>query len=173
MNNGRAKDLTGQKFGRLTALYPLKRTSKDNRIIWYCKCDCGGYKKVQGKMLTNGRTISCGCANSKGEVKVREILIEANINFEEQKEYNNLKASSGNCYKFDFYLPDYNCCIEYDGIQHFETTGWQDEDGLKKTKERDRIKNQYCKDNNIRLIRIPYTDFNILDEGYILKRLEE
>lgn len=123
-------------------------------------------------MLLNGHTISCGCANSKGEVVIREILKQNNICFEEQKQYEDLKAPSGNYFKFDFYLPDYNCCIEYDGIQHFKIAGWQDEKGLLKTQKRDAIKNQYCKDNNIKLIRISYTDLEKLSSNYILNLLE-
>jgi len=42
---------------------------------------------------------------------------------------------------------------------------------LKERQEKDQIKNQYCKDNNIYLLRIPYTDYNILDEEYIMERL--
>lgn len=42
---------------------------------------------------------------------------------------------------------------------------------LQERQRRDNIKNQYCKDNNIYLIRIPYTDYNILDEEYIMERL--
>lgn len=62
---------------------------------------------------------------------------------------------------FDFYLPDYNMCIEFDGIQHFKPIEYFG--GLKtykETKRRDKIKNDYCKNNNIQLIRIKY-DKNI------------
>ena len=68
--------------------------------------------------------------------------------------------------RFDFYLPDYNCCIEYDGIQHFE--GWSNSLlNLRDNKYRDNIKEEYCKNNNIRLIRIPYTDFDKISISYL------
>jgi very-short-patch-repair endonuclease len=62
---------------------------------------------------------------------------------------------------FDFYLPELNICIEYDGIQHYKTWKGKQADlyivNLQKTKQHDLIKTNFCKDNGIRLIRIPYT----------------
>ena len=60
--------------------------------------------------------------------------------------------------KFDFYLPEYNLCIEYDGIQHFKVIGWNTQEKLNKTQEHDKIKDLYCKNNNIQLLRISYQD---------------
>lgn len=54
------KDITGQKFGRLTALYPDGYNS-DKRIMWVCKCDCGNIVRASGKNLRSGNTRSCGC----------------------------------------------------------------------------------------------------------------
>lgn len=59
--------------------------------------------------------------------------------------------------KFDFYLPDRNLCIEYDGKHHFEVTEYG-EDKLKDTIKKDTIKNEFCKSNNITLYRISYKD---------------
>ena len=55
---GRYQDITGMKFGRLTALYPIEGT---NPIKWQCKCDCGNDKVVLAQLLKNGATKSCGC----------------------------------------------------------------------------------------------------------------
>jgi very-short-patch-repair endonuclease len=60
---------------------------------------------------------------------------------------------------FDFFLPDFNCCIEYDGIQHFEIVEFFG--GEKSFNERlinDNIKNDFCEENNISLLRISYKD---------------
>ena len=63
---------------------------------------------------------------------------------------------------FDFYLSDYNTCIEYDGQQHFEPVDFSGkrenlaQQQFEKTQYHDKIKNKYCEDNNIRLLRIPY-----------------
>lgn len=54
------KDLTGQRFGRLTAIAEVGRTNNGN-AKWLCKCDCGGEKVVASFGLRSGRTQSCGC----------------------------------------------------------------------------------------------------------------
>lgn len=58
---------------------------------------------------------------------------------------------------FDFYLPTHNLCIEYDGLQHFEAVEfWGGSENLKYIQKHDQIKNNFCKINNIKLIRIKY-----------------
>ena len=60
---------------------------------------------------------------------------------------------------FDFYIPKYNLIIEYDGFHHFyPVNGGGGEEKFKLTQENDAIKNKYCKENDITLLRIPYTD---------------
>ena len=54
---------------------------------------------------------------------------------------------------FDFYLFDYNTCIEYDGEFHYKDLGFND---LESQKIKDNIKNEYCSKKNIHLLRIPY-----------------
>ena len=66
---------------------------------------------------------------------------------------------------FDFYLPNFNLCIEYDGLQHFKSVKyWGGIEGFKKLKKHDKIKNKFCKSNNIKLLRIKYTKFNKIEE---------
>lgn len=170
--NNTFKDLTGQKFGKLTAQYCLPYSTADNRAIWHCTCECGGEKDVVGKLLRQGHTVSCGCSNSKGEVKLKQILIGLKIKFEEQKTFADFVNEHNHYYRFDFYLPDYNTCIEYDGIQHYKVAGWQTEEGLAETKRRDSIKNNYCIKNNITLIRIPYTHYDDMNEKIISNLLK-
>jgi len=65
---------------------------------------------------------------------------------------------------FDFYLPEQNICIEYDGEQHYKVIKyWGGENGFLMRQKRDKIKTDYCKDNNIKLIRIRYDD-NLINE---------
>lgn len=60
---------------------------------------------------------------------------------------------------FDFYIESMNLCIEYDGIQHFKALShWGGEETLEMRKINDEIKNQYCKDNNINLLRLRYNE---------------
>ena len=97
------------------------------------------------------------CSESKGEKKITRILKNSNIKFDKQKTFENCKDK--NKLAFDFYIPDINTCIEYDGKQHFEPIEWFG--GLPNfiiTKKHDEIKNLYCKDNNIKILRISYVE---------------
>ncbi|MEE1303121.1 MAG: hypothetical protein UHD64_10100 [Bacteroidales bacterium] len=60
----RAINITGQKFGRLTAIKPCGKTNAGN-VLWLCKCDCGKETTVPTQHLRSGNTKSCGCFNSE------------------------------------------------------------------------------------------------------------
>ena len=103
------------------------------------------------------------CKESKGETKIEKFLEEKNIVFEKQKKFINCKHI--NSLPFDFYLPDYNMCIEFDGVYHFE-----DKFGtLENVKRNDNIKNEYCKKHHINLIRISYKEniINVLNQFFV------
>ena len=146
------KDLTGQKFGKLLVIEQTDKRSYRN-VIFKCQCDCGNIIEVPSSRLIQGKTTSCGCLSiSHGEQAVLNFLQENNIKYLQQKTFQNCKNPKTNVLlKFDFYLPDYNCCIEYDGEQHFmpRNNGFFTEDKVKEIQYRDSIKNQYCKDNEI------------------------
>lgn len=61
------KDIAGQTFGRLTAIEMAGK--KGSRILWHCKCRCGGEKTVDGVRLRNGAVRSCGCLKREGNNK--------------------------------------------------------------------------------------------------------
>ncbi len=95
------------------------------------------------------------CYMSHGEKIISIYLKEHNINYNPQYTFDDCKYKY--VLPFDFYLTDYNICIEYDGEQHYKPVKWfGGEEGFKKTQERDKIKTQYCADNNISLLRIRY-----------------
>lgn len=157
-NNGgkQFKDMTGLIFGKLTVISRAENTST-GQAKWNCRCECGNQIVVIGSSLRNGNTTSCGCINSKGELKINQLLLNNSIKFESQfKIYYN-----DTIYRFDYAILKNDMikyCIEYDGIQHFKPVEYfGGEFGLQETQERDIIKNQWCKENNIPLIRIPYT----------------
>ncbi len=54
-------DLTGEKFGRLTAVYPTDRRSKKGSVYWHCVCECGNETDVDENGLVHGTYSSCGC----------------------------------------------------------------------------------------------------------------
>ena len=167
-SNVRKKDITMEKFGNLTALYPINNRSSDNKIIWHCLCNCGNYIDVSISSLTSGNTSSCGCiGQSKGENKISQLLNDYNICFEKQKHFSDCRFPDTKYYAyFDFYIPQFNVLIEYDGEQHFNYSNnkytWNNEENFKKICEHDEYKNSWCKSNNIILIRIPYTHYKKL-----------
>ena len=167
-------DLSRKRFGRLIAIKTVGKKENGN-FLWYCECDCGGNKIVSNSDLRLGRVASCGCLNSKGEAKIKQILEELKIYKKKEYSFNDCVSENNIPLRYDFYLPDYNILIEYDGKQHFEYTGygWSTEENLKKTQQRDKIKNEYANKNNICLIRIPYTDLNKLSKEYILDLLNK
>lgn len=166
-------DETGNKYGRLTVIEDAGR-DKNGRVLWKCKCDCGNYKIALGKSLRAGLVQSCGCLHSLGEQKINNILTQLHINFIPQKSFDDLKSNLEFPLFFDFYLIDYNITIEYQGEQHYRCNnrGWNNPTHLQKIQERDELKRQYCKEHNITLIEIPYTDFKKINEEYILNLLE-
>jgi hypothetical protein len=112
--------------------------------------------------LFEGRNRGCPkCYQFKslGEQKIRNFLDKENINYIPQKTFSPLNKSK---YRFDFYLPDFNLAIEYQGEQHFRDNAFFKED-LSTTQKRDEIKRKYCKENNIELLEIKYTKLKEID----------
>lgn len=158
-------DITGQRFGLLEAIEPTDQRN-NNKVVWKCKCDCGNICYVSGTRLRNGDTKSCGCLkNSYGEFQISKILTDNNIKFEKEKTFQDLIfENSGYLARFDFFVNN-SYVIEYDGKQHFiQGTGkYDNKDRFERTQEHDKIKNEYCKQHNIPLIRIPFTEINNLN----------
>lgn len=173
-NEGRKtiKNLKGQRFGKLVVLEITDKRINKN-VVWKCQCDCGNIVEINAVDLQRGHTKSCGCLKSSGEFLIGQILQEVNINYQTQKIFQEcLNPERTSFLKFDFYLPGYNCCIEYDGEQHFKSIKhFGGEEKFQRQQQLDNIKNQYCKKNNIKLIRIPYTDYNKINSEYILNLL--
>ena len=165
------RDLSGQRFGKLVCLEHIGY-DKFSHAIWKCKCDCGNIAETSSPNLINGHTMSCGCLKSHGEAQIKSILQQNNIRFVSQKMFEDCRfPDTGKKARFDFYINN-SYVIEYDGILHFETknSGWNNDNEFARTKERDAFKNQYCKDHNIPLIRIPYTKLdNITLDDLILE----
>lgn len=119
--------------------------------------------------LFDGRNRGCpNCYQFKsvGEQKIKEYLEVKNISYIPQKTFSPLNKSK---YRFDFYLPDYNIAIEYQGEQHYRDNGYFKEK-LEIIQKRDEVKRQYCKNNNIFLKEIKYTELkqinHILDSMF-------
>lgn len=160
LSETRLNNLVGQRFGKLTVIELLPERNNLKRCMYRCHCDCGNETIVAAISLRTNHTQSCGCLTSKGNMKIKQILSNMNVDYKAEYQIN----INNTYYRFDFYLPQYNLMIEYDGEQHFAPArfcGPNDERNLaefKKTQEHDMIKNQYCLEHNINLLRIPYTE---------------
>jgi len=97
------------------------------------------------------------CKQSKGEKLIESILKDGNIPYEIQKVFPECGTSKQRL-PFDFYLPEYNLLIEYDGEQHYIPIKYYGGDKkLSDQMRRDNIKNMFAKNAGISLLRIPYT----------------
>lgn len=155
------EDLTGQTFGHLTA---LEYCGKDNSgaSLWKCECSCPAKTITIARTsdLKSGKKVSCGCTRSIGEEKITQLLQEAGISFQKEKIFKECKYPDTNGYaRFDFFVNN-EYLIEYDGIQHFKPTFGEENFSI--TKSHDNYKTQWCKDNNIPLIRINYKQLDKL-----------
>ena len=155
--NSFQKDITNKRFGKLVAIQPTSKRANGS-IVWKCKCDCGNIAYVSQGNLASG-TISCGCARSKGEQKISEYFQTHNIYYEKEKEFEGcINPKTKRALRFDFYLPEYNICIEYNGQQHYIPVEYfGGEQQFISQQECDAIKEQYCKRTNKQLFII---DFN-------------
>ena len=130
-----------------------------NQIKVIITCPIHGYFEQNPLSHTQG----CGCPScneSKGEREIARVLKSYNINFDRQKKFSDCK----NIYElpFDFYVPSINLLIEFDGKQHYEPLSFFGGiEAFEKLKTNDKIKNDYCEDNYINLIRIKYDEDNI------------
>lgn len=117
--------------------------------------------------ISPAHTLSGGgcpqCHESKGERRIRNWLKNNDIDFIPQKSFDNCRDIKP--LPFDFYLPNENILIEYDGKQHFKPIDFfGGQRYLEYIQKHDKIKNEYCKNNGISLLRIPYYDKNIEEE---------
>jgi len=100
------------------------------------------------------------CISSRGENMIRKILQDLNISMVEQKTFTDLKHK--NKLKCDFYLPEQNIVIEYNGLQHYEPVeAFGGVKALIETQERDLAKYQYLEEKSISLIIVRYDEENI------------
>lgn len=126
----------------------------NTKLLWKClKCD-HEWKAIPSSIRT-GRWCP-KCRESHGERCIEQYLKNAGFEYEREKRI----PLSDWRFRFDFYLPARRIAIEYDGPQHFHITRFYttSSDKLKTVKDRDGMKNKYCIENNITLIRIPYTE---------------
>lgn len=103
------------------------------------------------------------CNFSKGEITIKTYLENKDIEFIQQYKFKDCKDKRP--LPFDFYLPQYNLCVEYDGKGHFQKVDYRGKctddklrENLEYVQKHDKIKTDYCKNNNINLLRISYKE---------------
>ena len=124
-------------------------------ILHKCrKCDTVWNAIPNGLLQGHGCPV---CSGSKGEKIIKQYLNEHDLIFIPQYTFSDCKSIY--VLPFDFYLPEYNVCIEYDGKQHFEPNEFfGGRTAFEETVRRDKIKTDYCLANNISLLRIRYDE---------------
>jgi hypothetical protein len=125
-----------------------------SKIKVYCKIHkesflikAGSHAEGQGCAL---------CHSSVGESIIRSFLLKYNIDYQCEYSFTDCNSNKGFPLRFDFYLPEYNSCIEYDGLQHFQQVRNDTQEDFLYRQSNDKIKDEFCKNNNIKLIRINY-----------------
>lgn len=133
------------------------------------RCECGKiFERTWEKFYCNRRVRCNECASkvSQGEYYIEEYLKNNDINYEKQYIFPNCKNES--YLRFDLCILCNNkptCAIEFDGSQHYiACKKFGGETKLKRQRMNDEIKNKYCKNNNIKLIRIPYWKVDKINE---------
>lgn len=127
---------------------------------------CGNIFEVTASNMLVKRSHCPNCINvSNGENLISDILNSNNINFIEQKKFDKLYGINGGHLSYDFYLPDYNLLIEYQGKQHeVPVEHFGGEEQLVVQKEHDERKRDYAKNNGFELLEIWYYDFDKIND---------
>lgn len=159
----------GQIFGKWKVIKKdIDNTGKGARYI--CQCDCGVIKSVKAQSLLNGSSLSCGCLSSAGEWKITQILKQLKYQVKTQYIFKDLYGDSYPL-RFDFAIFNNDnllCLIEYQGEQHYHYKEFFEEHlSFKKRQEYNNKKRQYCKEKNIKLIEIPYWEYEKIDKDYL------
>ena len=112
---------------------------------------------------------------SRGEIKIREILEEAGLDFKMEYIFPDLKTSNGRPLRFDFVVFDddgkIDFLIEYQGKQHYETSNkFGGKKGFFQQQYNDNQKRRFCALHDLKLIEIPYTEENLVSYDYIMRK---
>lgn len=143
---------------------PFNITSKSPKSVWWKCKKCGHEWKTAIAHRTIEHTGCPICKNiSRGEEQLAKEFDKRGIKYERQYTFDDCKNIFS--LPFDFYLPDYDVLIEYDGRQHFEPVEiFGGEKEFKKQQQRDKAKDDYCEKNHQVLFRISYKNLTKIDK---------
>lgn len=162
-NTKEFKELLFNLVGNEYSLIGTYKNSLTKVKIKHNKCN-NTYEVTPNNFLNRDNRCPYCKQRSKGETKIRNYLNSNKYSFEEQYSFKDCKYKGLLYYDFKVNLNNTFILIEYDGIQHFKETKKFGNDRLEIQKIRDRIKDDYCLNNNIKLIRIPYYNYNNIEE---------
>lgn len=130
-----------------------KYVNSETKILHRCLIDGHEWFSLPGGIL--GGHGCPHCNQSIGERRISIYLDRHNVKYKTQHTFDDCRYKK--CLPFDFYLTDYNVCVEYDGEQHFKVVNhFGGENGLLERQRNDLIKTNYCLSSNINLLRIRY-----------------
>lgn len=158
------QDISGQKFGRLTAIkYNEELSKKYGATYWDFRCDCGNTKSLRSCNVLRGKTISCGCLNmSRGEFKIQQILKNNNINFKKEYIFKDFKSPKNEFFRFDFAIfsnDKLSYIIEFNGEQHYKSVPFFEQKvSFEERIKYDDMKKAYLKQHNIPLVIIKFDE---------------
>lgn len=176
-NGNKCKYSTEEVINKISSYYGNKllnpyeyKDSNVNNLIIKCGI-CGkeysvslnNYMRYEGKKCSH-----CFHIRSSAEIRIAKFLDENFIKYEREKKFIDCKDKRS--LPFDFFLPDYNLIIEFDGQHHFYQTYTKEH--FEYTVKHDQIKNNFCKSKGINLLRIPYYDGNDI-ETIITQKINE
>ena len=151
-------------------------TRTHNKALFEC-CKCGHqFRATPHNVLQGSRCPKCSVV-SKGEELVSKFLEENNMQYIPQMKFDGLVGVGGRKLSYDFYLPEYNILIEYQGIQHYQPIPLVSRQGLTPEEQfeiqinHDERKRNYARDNGFNLLEIPYQQ--IKDIPNIIKEIKE
>lgn len=135
------------------------------KMSWKCNI-CEKHWDCSWNEIYSQKSNCPHCYKSKGEGRIERFLIKNNISYVREYKFDDCKDKRK--LKFDFAIfknENIILLIEYDGVLHFYPYGYREEkDSLENRKRRDGIKNEYCKNNNIPLVRIPYWKYEKIEK---------
>jgi len=134
----------------------VKYVNNKTKVEIICKIHGSFFQRPDSHLQNHGCPI---CKSSKGEKQIADYLNKQNIKYVNEKTFKGLKYKGS--LRYDFYLPDYNTLIEFDGIQHFKQIPFFED--LKTLQIKDGIKTNFAKEKDIKLYRIKYTEIESIE----------
>jgi len=145
----------------------VKYSNNNVKVCIICNRHGEFWQKPNYHLLGNGCP---SCSSSRGELSIIKWFAENKIEYNRQHWYLDLRGFRKRPLRFDFYIPTNNLLIEFDGEQHTRPVRFKDMTqekavlSFKRIQHNDVLKNKYCEDNGIPLLRISYKDFKRIPE---------